>query len=81
MTKPIFLDELELRLGGAARLLRLEGQDALIFSMAKMMEFRSEETGYHLERVRRFARIAARDFAIYHPEYRISLSIAMKSPW
>lgn len=76
MTKPIFLDEVRLRLAGAARLLRLEGQDALIFSMAKMMEFRSEETGYHLERVRRFTRIAARDFAISHPEYRLSLSIA-----
>lgn len=76
MTKPIFLDEVKLRLAGATRLLRLEGQDALIFSMAKMMEFRSEETGYHLERVRRFARIAARDFAIHYPEYQLSLSIA-----
>jgi putative two-component system response regulator len=40
------------------------------------MEFRSEETGYHLERVRRFTRIAARDFAVFHPEYQLSLSIA-----
>jgi len=76
VTKPIFLDEVRLRLEGAARLLRLEGQDELIFSMAKMMAFRSEETGYHLERVRRFTRIAARDFAVCHPEYRITLSIA-----
>jgi putative two-component system response regulator len=76
MTKPIFLDEVRLRLDAAERLLRLEGQDALIFSMAKMMEFRSEETGFHLERVRRFTRIAARDFALFYPEYRLSLSIA-----
>ncbi|WP_051305829.1 bacteriohemerythrin [Desulfogranum mediterraneum] len=52
--KPIFHRELNLRLKNGKRLLRLESQDDLIFSMAKLADCRSPETGKHLERVKEF---------------------------
>ncbi|WP_231714527.1 HD-GYP domain-containing protein [Desulfonema ishimotonii] len=76
LTKPIMPEELKLRLRSGMRLLKLEGQDELIFSMAKMAEFRSEETGFHLERVYHYCRILARDFAVHYPEYELTPGIA-----
>jgi putative two-component system response regulator len=84
LTKPIFPDELKLRLQSGMRVLRLEGQEELILSMAELSEFRSEETGYHLKRVSQYTRILARDVAIHFPGYGLSLSaaeeISMVSP-
>ncbi len=84
LTKPVFPDELKLRINGGKRLLRLESQEALIFSMAKLSEYRSEETGYHLERVVHYTRLLARDQVRHHPERALNPSladeIAMVSP-
>lgn len=76
LIKPVFPDELKLRLKGGARLLKLESQEALIFSMAKLAEYRSEETGFHLERVSQYTRLIARDISKNHPELGMSLSMA-----
>ncbi len=59
--KPAFNEELQLRIKSGVRLLRLESHDELIFSMAKLSEYRSEETGYHLERVQRYTSMLAYD--------------------
>ncbi len=84
LIKPVFPDELKLRLEGGKRLIRLESQEALIFSMAKLAEYRSEETGYHLERVAQYTRLLARDLVKHHPELGMTLNladeIAMVSP-
>ncbi len=84
LTKPVFPDELKLRLQGGKRLIRLESQEALIFSMAKLSEYRSEETGFHLERVSHYTRILARDLAKKHPQMGITPvmadEISMVSP-
>ena len=76
LTKPVFPDELKLRLMGGTRLLKLESQEALIFSMAKLSEYRSEETGFHLERVSHYTRLIARDISKNNPELGLTLSMA-----
>ncbi|MFP4030835.1 MAG: HD domain-containing phosphohydrolase [Desulfococcaceae bacterium] len=84
LNKPIFPDELRLRLQSGLRVLRLEGQEELILSMAELSEFRSEETGYHLKRVSHYTRILARDVADHYPEYELTRSgaeeISLVSP-
>jgi len=84
LTKPVFPDELKLRLKSGERLIRLESQDMLIFSMAKLAEYRSRETGFHLERVSHYTRLIARDISKNHPDLGLSLGmadeIAMVSP-
>lgn len=72
LTKPVFPDELKLRLRGGTRLIKLETQEELIFSMAKLAEYRSEETGFHLERVSHYTRIIAMDISKHHPELGLS---------
>ncbi len=76
LTKPVLSEELRLRLAGAARLLRLESQEALILSMAKLAEYRSRETGYHLERVRLYTKILATDLCEHHPEMGLTIQKA-----
>lgn len=76
LTKPVFPNELRLRLNSGGRLLRLESQEELIFSMAKLSEHRSEETGFHLERVKHYTKLLARDVSRHYPELRLSLSMA-----
>lgn len=72
LSKPIIPKELQLRLEGASRLLRLESQDEFILSMAKMSEYRSKETGYHLERVKVYTEILANDLAKTCPDFGVS---------
>lgn len=72
LIKPVFPDELKLRLKGGGRLLRLESNEELVFSMAKLAEFRSDETGFHLERVRHYTRILALDLARNHPAMKLT---------
>lgn len=43
-------------------------RDAVIFALAKLAEFRSHETGKHLERVQEYVEILARKMAETHPE-------------
>ncbi len=76
IAKPVRPDELRLRVEGGIRLLRLEIQEELIMSLAKLAEYRSDETGYHLERVQHYTRILARDLALNHPSLGISAQVA-----
>lgn len=76
LTKPIFHQELHLRLRNGMNLARLEGQDELIFSMAKLADCRSPETGLHLERVQSFTRLLGRQLIQGYPELGMTESIA-----
>jgi len=78
LTKPVLPAELHLRIGGGIRLLRLESQDELILAMAKLAEYRSNETGYHLERVERYTRILAMDIAEKHPQLGVTTGMAVE---
>lgn len=72
--KPAFNEELQLRIKSGIRLLRLESHDELIFSMAKLSEYRSEETGYHLERVQRYTSMLAHDLQENCPSLQLTPS-------
>jgi putative two-component system response regulator len=76
LTKPIFHQELHLRLRNGMNLLRLESQDELIFSMAKLADCRSPETGKHLDRVQNFTRLLGRQLIKSYPELGMTESIA-----
>jgi putative two-component system response regulator len=76
IAKPVRPDEIRLRVEGGTRLLRLEIQEELILSMAKLAEYRSDETGYHLERVQHYTRTLARHLAQQYPGLKISQQIA-----
>lgn len=76
LLKPVHLEELKLRLNSAIRLLELEGQDQLLFSMAKMLEYRSDETGYHIERTYHYTRLIALDLSDHYPELKLTQSHA-----
>lgn len=76
IAKPVMPDELRLRLESGIRLLRLEIQEELILSMAKLAEYRSDETGYHLERVQHYTRTLGRDIARKYPHLGITSNMA-----
>lgn len=72
LSKPVKPNELQLRIQGAIRILRQETQEELILALAKLAEYRSDETGYHLERVQRYCRLLAIDLYETHPELRLT---------
>ncbi len=76
LSKPIVPDELNLRIQGGQRLVRLESQDELIFSMAKLSDYRSPETGKHLERVREYTLEIGLYMAEHYPEKKITRQMA-----
>lgn len=76
LTKPALNEELQLRIKSGIRLLRLESHDALILSLAKLAEYRSEETGYHLERVQHYTRLLAEDMAENCPGLNLTAAFA-----
>lgn len=57
--KPIRPAELLARVRAAERVLALETRDLAIFALAKLAESRDPDTGHHLHRVRRYARVLA----------------------
>ena len=63
LTKPFHPGELEVRLYSAERILRLQSQDLLIFSLAQLADYRSKETGNHIRRVQHYVKIVAEDLA------------------
>lgn len=76
LSKPVFQDELSLRLVGGRRLIRIEGQDEIILAMVKMAGARSGETGSHLDRVRAYTRILAYDLGATFPALKLTRSRA-----
>ncbi len=78
LTKPVFHPELSLRIRNGLHLLRLETQDELIFSLAKLADCRSPETGNHLERVRIFTRLLGKQLITTCPELGMTESMAME---
>ena len=67
LTKPFDPAELSIRLKIAERVTSLETRDLVIFSMAKLVESRDEDTGKHLERVREYCRLLAVEL-MTHPQ-------------
>ena len=59
ITKPFDPAELCVRVRAGERILSLETRELAIFAMAKLVESRDWETGAHLERMRRYARVIA----------------------
>ena len=59
ITKPFDIEELRVRLRAASRIVSLESQDLIIFSLAKLAESRDTDTGAHLERIREYCRLLA----------------------
>ena len=59
ITKPVMLEELEVRLWAGERILTIQDRDMVIFALAKLAETRDPETGYHLERMQNYSRIMA----------------------
>lgn len=76
LTKPVYLEELKLRIQRARQLLRLESQDELIFSMARLSDYRSHETGLHLERTREYVLMLGRHLAEHYPETGLTNQLA-----
>ncbi|MEX2287504.1 MAG: response regulator [Planctomycetaceae bacterium] len=63
ISKPFQPAELCVRLRTGLRLLSLESRNVTIFSLAKLAESRSPETGAHLERIREYCRIIAQELS------------------
>lgn len=59
VTKPFHPAELRVRVRAGVRLLSLESRHVTIFTLAKLAESRSPETGAHLERIREYCRVLA----------------------
>ena len=57
IVKPFKMAELLVRVRAGQRILSLETRELVIFAMAKLAESRDPETGKHLERVQRYARL------------------------
>lgn len=76
LTKPVYREELKLRIQRAQQLLRLESQDELIFSMARLSDYRSHETGMHLERTREYVLMLGRYLAEHYPETDLTNQLA-----
>jgi len=76
LIKPAMEEELQLRIENGMRLLRQQSQDELILALAKLSEYRSDETGFHLERVQFYTHLLAMDLADNCPELKITHTIA-----
>jgi putative two-component system response regulator len=69
ITKPFHPAELALRVRSGMRLLSMESCDVTIFTLAKLAESRSAETGAHLERMREYCRVLAEHLS-HRPRFR-----------
>lgn len=69
ISKPFHPAELSLRIRSGMRLLSMESCDVTIFTLAKVAESRSAETGAHLERMREYCRVLAERLA-RHPKFQ-----------
>ena len=71
--KPFNPVELTLRVRVGERVLGLETRELAIFAMAKLAEARDNETGEHLERVRRNSLVLAQQLA-HHEDFRDTIT-------
>jgi len=69
VTKPFNPAELTLRINTGRRIIHSESRDITILALAKLAESRDRETGNHLERVRSYCRILARQLQS-QPQFR-----------
>ena len=76
LNKPALPEELKLRTSSGFRLLQLESTEELIMGMARLSEYRSEETGCHLERVQMYTKLLARNLAEECPELGVTPALA-----
>lgn len=76
LVKPAMEEELSLRIENGMRLLRQQGQDELILALAKLAEFRSDETGFHLERVQQYTQLLGMGLADNYPDLNITHTMA-----
>lgn len=74
LNKPVFQDELNLRLKNAGRLIKLDGMDDLVFGLAELAGYRSGETGQHLRRVQAYCEILANHLLNEYPELKMTQS-------
>ncbi len=63
LSKPCDPLELDIRIRTGERILALETRHVAIFALARLAESRDPETGQHLERIREYSRILARELA------------------
>lgn len=63
LRKPFNPDELRVRLRAADRIASLEARDVFIFSLAKLAESRDNATGEHLERMREYSYVLAKELS------------------
>ena len=67
IAKPVDMQELEVKIKAARRVLDFQSKDIVIFALAKLAESRDEDTGNHLQRVRYYSRaIAERLYEMPH---------------
>jgi putative two-component system response regulator len=59
ISKPLDVEELEVSLKTAERILSLETRDVALFALAKLAESRDPEAGGHVERVQSYTRLVA----------------------
>lgn len=64
VAKPFHPSELIARVRVGERIVSLETRDMTIFALAKLAESRDPETGAHLERVRSYCRVLAKELAV-----------------
>jgi putative two-component system response regulator len=72
MTKPINKRELLLRMQAGERLLQLQSREMLIFALASLTETRDQETGAHIDRIRKFSRLLAITLS-KHPAFSMDI--------
>jgi putative two-component system response regulator len=68
--KPFDPGELIMRVNAGQRIINLETRGLTIFALAKLAESRDPETGEHLERVRNYCRLLARQMMTHNPKFR-----------
>jgi len=66
--KPIINEELQLRMQGAMRMLRLQDHTALVTGLAELAAERSGETSAHLKKTREYCRILGLDMVRHCPD-------------
>jgi len=73
--KPVLREELNLRLQGAQRLLRLEDQYKVVGGLAELVAIRAGEEASQVQRLKRYCGLLAEDLLRHHPELGLTQQI------